>query len=230
VSLPRRPPRDGDPSLLVSDAATRSFVRGTARDRGFEHVAKFLLLLGAGTAARILSQLRSAEVTGIVQEVARIDSVEQREAHRILKEFGYLMDTRELYARGGAAAAAAMLRAAFGEEGARTWRTGVPAPVTPGPGSDSAEAWELGLLEAEDDQLRQALEERSDRQIACALAAAPAPVARRMRACLTPARRAAVEAQTSYAADVLAAVRAGALRALVRQVGRHHPGDERLQQ
>ena len=214
----------------MSDAATRGFVRGTARDRGFEHVAKFLLLLGAGTAGPILSQLSAAEVTGIVREVARIGSIERREAHRILEDFGYLMDTRELYASGGAAAADAMLRTAFGEEGARTWRTRVPAPATPGPGSDSAATWELDLLEAEDDELRQALNEHSDRQLACALAAASAPVARRMRACLTPARRAALQAQTGYAADVLAAVRAGALRALGRQVGRHHTGTERLQQ
>ncbi len=107
----------------MSDAATRGFVRGTARDRGFEHVAKFLLLLGADTAARVLSGLTAAEVTGIVREVAAIGSVEHREAYRILEEFGYRMETRELDARGGLAAADAMLRAAFGEESARAWRT-----------------------------------------------------------------------------------------------------------
>ena len=123
----------------MSDAATRGFVLGTARDRGFEHVAKFLLLLGHDTAARVLSRLTAAEVTGIVQEVAAIGSVEQREAHRILEEFGYRMETRELYARGGDAAAAAMLRAAFGEERARAWRTRLTAPATPVPCRDAAE-------------------------------------------------------------------------------------------
>lgn len=139
MNLPPPHPPDGDPSLPAGDAATRGFVRGTARDRGFEHVAKFLLLLGHDTAARVLSRLTAAEVTGIVQEVAAIGSVEQREAHRILEEFGYRMEPRELHARGGAAAADAMLCAAFGEEGARAWRTRLAAPATPVPGRDGAE-------------------------------------------------------------------------------------------
>lgn len=101
---------------MPSDAATRGFERGTARDRGFEHVAKFLLLLGGTAAAQVLSRLTAGEVTGIIREVARTGHVEQREARRILEEFGYVTDTRELYARGGAAAAAAMLRAGVGEE------------------------------------------------------------------------------------------------------------------
>ena len=212
----------------MSDAATRGFVRGTARDRGFEHVAKFLLLLGHDTAARVLSRLTAAEVTGIVQEVAGISSVEQREAYRLLEEFGYRMETRELYARGGAAAADAMLRAAFGEERAGAWRTGLAARATPAPCRDAAEDWELGLLEAEDEPLRQALKERSDRQLACVLAAAPAAVACRLRACLTPARQAALEAQARRVAEVPAAVRAGALRALARQMDGRHPDAERL--
>ena len=219
-----------DPSLLESDAAPRGFVRGTARDRGYEHVAKFLLLLGTSAAARVLSGLLAAEVTGIVQEIAHIDSIEQPEARRILEEFGYQVATRELYARGGVAAAEAILRAAFGEECARTWRTRVPAVTPPGPGSDTVDVGELGLLEADHDQLRKVLDGCNDRQLACALAAAAEPVARRMRSCLTPARRAALEAQTNFAAEVLAAERAGTLRALVRLVGRQHPGEERLQQ
>ena len=229
MNRPSRPPLDGDPSLPTRDAATRGFVRGTARDRGFEHVAKFLLLLGADTATRVLSRLTVAEMTGIVQEVAGIGSVEQREAHRILEEFGYLMETRELYARGGATAAAAMLRAAFGEERARVWRTRLALPATPAPRRGAAEDWALGLLEAQEAPLRQALEERSDRQLACALAAAPASVACRLRACLTPGRRAALEAQAQCAAEVPAAVRTGALRALALQLGGRHP-EERLPQ
>lgn len=138
MNLPPRPPLDGDPSLPARDAATRGFVRGTARDRGFEHVAKFLLLLGADTAARVLSRLTAAEVTGIVREVAGIGNVEQREAHRILEEFGYRLETRERCARGGTAAADAMLRAAFGEERARAWRARLAAPATPAPDRDAA--------------------------------------------------------------------------------------------
>ena len=226
MNLPPRLPLEGDPSLPARDAATRGFVRGTARDRGFEHVAKFLLLLGADSAARVLSQLTAAEVSGIVQEVVGIGSVEQREARRILEEFGYRMETRELYARGGGAAAAAMLRAAFGEERAREWRARLAAPATPAPYRDTAGDWALGLVEAEAEQLRQALEQRSDRQLAYVLAAAPAPVACRVRACLTPGRLAVLETQARCVAEVPAAVRAGALRALVRQLDGLQPDEE----
>ena len=72
----------------MSDAASRGFERGTARDRGFEHVAKFLLLLGGDAAARVLPRLTASEVSGIIHEVAQTGSVEQREAFRILEEFG----------------------------------------------------------------------------------------------------------------------------------------------
>ena len=99
----------------MNDAATRGFVLGTARDRGFEHAAKFLLLLGAGAAAPALARLTAGEVTGIIEEVVRTGCVEQREARRILDEFGYPADADESCARGGPAAGAALLRAAFGE-------------------------------------------------------------------------------------------------------------------
>lgn len=205
---------------MPSDAATRGFERGTARDRGFEHVAKFLLLLGGGAAAQVLSRLTAGEVTGIIREVARTGHVEQREARRILEEFGYVMETRELYARGGAAAAAAMLRAGVGEERAAALLARSPAPMPAAPAGESEFGEQPGasLLAAAGAALRQAMAERSDRQLACALAAAPAPVARRLRACLPPPRRAAVEAQAAGAAATLAAVRAGALRALERRV------------
>lgn len=228
MNQPPRLPPEGDPNLPARDAATRGFVRGTARDRGFEHVAKFLLLLGADIAARVLSQLPADEVTGIVREVADIGNVEQREARRILEEFGYRMETRELYARGGGAAADAMLRAAFGEERAREWRARLAAPATPARYGDTAEDWELCLLDADAEQLRQALEQRGDLQLACALAAAPAPVACRLRACLTPTRLAALETQAQCVAEVPAAVRAGALRALVRQLDGLQTDEERL--
>lgn len=115
----------------MSDAATRGFVRGTERDRGFEHAAKFLLLLGADAAAPVLARLAAGEVTGILREVAATGVIEPREARRILEEFGYLPETRELYARGGAAAAAAMLRAAFGPERAAAMLQRLPAPAPP---------------------------------------------------------------------------------------------------
>ena len=115
----------------MSDAATRGFVRGTERDCGFEHAAKFLLLLGAGAAAPVLSRLTPDEVTGILQEVAATGEIEPREARRILEEFGYVTDTRERYARGGPAAGAALARAAFGPERAAALLQRLPAPAPP---------------------------------------------------------------------------------------------------
>ena len=212
----------------MSDAATRGFVHGTARDRGFEHVAKFLLLLGGDAAARVLPRLTAGEVTGIIEEVTRTGSVEQREAFRILEEFGYLMETRELYACGGVAAAGAMLRTAFGES--RAAPVPLPAPAEPVSGGAADERSERVLLAAGEEELRRALEERSDRQLACALAAASGPVARRLRACLAPPRRAAVAARAAYAAGTPAAVQAGALRALLQRVERPRCGaEERLE-
>ena len=97
------------------DAATRGFLRGTARDRGYERAAKLLMLLGKEPAARVLGHLSDEEVTGITAQMAATRAIEGREAYRILEEFGVLVKTRDLYARGGAAQARTMLVAAFGE-------------------------------------------------------------------------------------------------------------------
>ena len=99
----------------MSDAATRGFVRGTARDRGFERVARFLLLLGAERSAPVLAHLAEREVVGIAREVAALGCIEPREQRRTLEEFGY--PVRHVAAAGGGAAAARrLLRAAFAEE------------------------------------------------------------------------------------------------------------------
>ena len=111
TQLPRFARAD-DPS---ADAATRGFIRGTARDRGYERAAKFLLLLGKDPAAIVLSHLNEEEVTGITTQMSATHAIESREAYRILEEFGVLVKTRDLYARGGAAQARSMLVAAFGE-------------------------------------------------------------------------------------------------------------------
>ena len=92
------------------DAATRGFLRGTARDRGYERIAKFLMLIGKEPAAGVLEHLTEEEVAGITAQIARTHSVERREAFRILEEFGYLMKTRDLFARGGTDKARELLR------------------------------------------------------------------------------------------------------------------------
>ena len=100
----------------MGDAATRGFVRGTERDRGCERVAMFLLQVGASEAARVLPHLDEEEVVGIAREIVRTDHVEQREAARIMEEFGYATSAGAPETRGGAAAARGLLRAAFTEQ------------------------------------------------------------------------------------------------------------------
>ena len=103
----------------MSDAATRGFVRGTERDRGFEQVARFLVLLGAERSAPVLVQLAEREVVGIVREVAALGHLEARERRRTMEEFGYPVPPDPAAAggaTGGALAAHRLLRAAFAED------------------------------------------------------------------------------------------------------------------
>lgn len=99
----------------MSDAATRGFVRGTERDRGFEQAARFLLLLGAERSAPVLTGLTEREVVGIAREVAALDHVDPREQRHTMEEFGYPAPPGSATA-GGTAAARRLLRAAFAEE------------------------------------------------------------------------------------------------------------------
>ena len=105
----------------MSDAATRGFERGTARDRGFEQVARFLLAIGAERAAPVLAQLCEHEVVGIAREVAALGRIEPREQQRTLQEFGYPEPSVSAPAGGGTAAALSLLRAAFPEQRAASF-------------------------------------------------------------------------------------------------------------
>ena len=100
----------------MSDAATRGFVHGTARDRGFEQVSRFLLLIGAERSAPVLARLTEREVVCIAREVAALGSIEPREQRRTMEEFGYPLPPGSATTGGGAAAAHRLLRAAFAEE------------------------------------------------------------------------------------------------------------------
>ena len=97
----------------MSDAATRGFVHGTARDRGFEQAARFLLLLDAEQAARVLNGLTEREVVGIVREVAALGAIEPHERRRTMEEFGFPVPCGSATTGGGPAAAHRLLRAAF---------------------------------------------------------------------------------------------------------------------
>jgi flagellar motor switch protein FliG len=87
-----------------------------ARDAGYKKAAKFLMLIGKEEAARVLKHLSASEVEGIAFEIARLDRVDEREAAKILEEFGCLAKSKELVARGGLEQAKKMLLVAFGPE------------------------------------------------------------------------------------------------------------------
>jgi flagellar motor switch protein FliG len=87
-----------------------------ARDKGYEKAARFLVLLGKEQASEVLKHLSEEEVAGITKEIASLERLDTREAAKILEEFGYLVKTKDLLARGGADMAKEILRAAFDED------------------------------------------------------------------------------------------------------------------
>ena len=74
------------------------------------------MLLGKEEAAKVMKHLEEEEIAGITKEIAQIDKIESNEATKILEEFGYLLKTQDLVARGGLAMAEAILRKAFDED------------------------------------------------------------------------------------------------------------------
>jgi flagellar motor switch protein FliG len=97
-------------------ALTEKIRRDRERDQGYRKAAEFLVLLGKQDASKVLKHLDEEEVTGIMREIAQIRSIDVDRANQVLEEFGYLMKTRDLVARGGLDAARAILVGAFGEE------------------------------------------------------------------------------------------------------------------
>jgi flagellar motor switch protein FliG len=90
--------------------------KDVARDKGFEKAARFLVLLGKEQASEVLKHLSEEEVAGITKEIASLERLDTREAAKILEEFGYLIKTKDLLARGGVDMAKEILRAAFEED------------------------------------------------------------------------------------------------------------------
>jgi len=87
-----------------------------ARDAGYAKAARFLVLLGKEQASEVLKHLSEEEVAGISREIANLERMDTREAAKILEEFGYLVRTKDLVARGGVEMAKEILKAAFDEE------------------------------------------------------------------------------------------------------------------
>lgn len=100
----------------MSDRNQEGLIREVTRDSGYRKAAKFLILLGEEEAARVLKHLSEEEIEGVTREIADIRTVDSREANKILQEFGYLVRSRSLMARGGLERAREMLEAAFGRE------------------------------------------------------------------------------------------------------------------
>lgn len=91
------------------------------------------MLLGKDEASRVLKHLSEQEAVGISREIARLKKLSAREGTKILEEFGYLLKTRDLVARGGIEKAREILYAAFGEEKGKTIMENIAAKTAPHP-------------------------------------------------------------------------------------------------
>jgi flagellar motor switch protein FliG len=98
------------------DPSIRGFIKETARDAGYRKAAQFLMLLSKEEAARVLKHMSPQEVEGIAREIARTERIEEKEASKILEEFGYIRETKDLIAGGGIEKAEEMLLASVGPE------------------------------------------------------------------------------------------------------------------
>ena len=99
---------------------------------GLKKAAKFLLLLGAEEAAKIMRHLKPDEIEKVSREIASIDRMETSEANQILTEFGKLVQSNTRPVEGGFDTAEKLLTAAFGTERARdVLRKAVPEESKP---------------------------------------------------------------------------------------------------
>jgi flagellar motor switch protein FliG len=118
---------------LPVDPGIRGFIKETSRDTGYRKAAQFLMLLGKDEAARVLRHLAPEEVEGITLEIARTQHIESREASKILEEFGYIRETKDLIAHGGIEKAQEVLVASVGKEKAEKILEKVRKDMAPPP-------------------------------------------------------------------------------------------------
>jgi len=100
----------------------QGFLKKIDREKGYKKAAKFLILLGKEEAAKVLAHLTQEEIENLTKEIAAIDTIKSKQAKKVLKEFGYIIEKQtkgELNLFGGAEKAEEMLTAAFGEKKAR---------------------------------------------------------------------------------------------------------------
>ena len=91
------------------------------------------MLLGKDEAARVLRHMSAEEVEGITLEIARTQHIKEKEASKILEEFGYIRDTKDLIASGGIEKAQEMLVASIGKEKAEEIIARVRKDMAPPP-------------------------------------------------------------------------------------------------
>ena len=127
--------KKGKKGKPARDPSIKGFIKETSRDTGYRKAAQFLMLLGKDEAARVLRHMSAEEVEGITLEIARTQHIEEKEASKILEEFGYIRETKDLIASGGIEKAEEMLVASVGREKAdeileRVRKDMAPPPFT----------------------------------------------------------------------------------------------------
>ena len=85
------------------------------KDNPYRKVAKFLFIIGASQASRVIKSLSSDQVDKIVAELVTIQTIDKDEAEEILKEFSSLYEGAK-QGFGGIDTAREMLEKAFGRE------------------------------------------------------------------------------------------------------------------
>ncbi len=99
------------------DSSTSQKTRDFAHESPYRKVAKFLILIGAEEAAKVLSMLSQEQIEKIILEVASIKSVDPDEATDIFAEFDSLAKGAALNS-GGIDTARDILTTAFGSDAA----------------------------------------------------------------------------------------------------------------
>ena len=115
------------------DPSLKGFIKETSRDTGYRKAARFLVLLGKDEAAKVLKHLSPEEVEGIAREIARTENIDHKEASKILEEFGYIRQTKDIIAAGGIQKAEEMLVASLGKEKAAQILDKVKKQMAPPP-------------------------------------------------------------------------------------------------
>ena len=100
-----------------SETPLRGFLK-VGGVNGYRKAAKFLLLLGKREASNVLRHFSDVEIEEITKEIASIKQINNKEAAKILSEFGYLQPggSGSMSHSGGVEVAKNMLTSAFGDE------------------------------------------------------------------------------------------------------------------